>query len=300
MLPYYSVNTFLDFLRKYNHWLVFLLFEALSLALLFSYNSYQGSVWFTAANTMAAKLNGIYADGLSFLQLRQVNQGLVRRNVELETENEKLRQTLAHAVQDTTAAAQVIYNELNGYDLIPALVVSNSKERARNFLVINRGTNDGVFPEMGVVSGSGVVGIVYLCGPHYSLVIPIVNRHSSISCRVRGQNYFGSLQWEGKDFRRAGLNDVPRYAQLKKGDIVETSGYSAVFPPGIFVGRVTSVSNSSDGQSYNLGVLLGTNFSNLRDVMVIKTHYKAEMDTLRSHAEQLSPSDLTGNAPANP
>lgn len=290
------MNTFLDFLRKYNYWFVFLLFEALSLALLFSFNSYQGSVWFTAANSVAAKINSIYGDSRSFVQLRDVNRELVRHNVILETENNRLRQALSRATQDSASTARIIREELKNYELLPAQVISNSQERTENYLVIDKGTNDGVFPEMGVVSGGGVVGIVYLCGPHYSLVIPIVNRESSISCRVRGQNYFGSLQWEGKSFQRAGLNDIPRYAEAKKGDVVETSGYSAVFPPGIFVGRVTSVSNSSDGQSYNLDVLLGTNFSNVRDVMVIKTAYKAEMDTLRERAHQLAPPDVASTA----
>lgn len=293
------MNTFLDFLRKYNYWLVFLLLESASLVLLFSFNSYQGSVWFTSANAVAAKLNGLYAEGSSFVRLRETNRELVRRNVELSAENEALRQAFARAGRDTAAATAARSGALAGYELIPALVVSNSHEQADNYLVIDRGTSDGVFPEMGVVSGNGVVGIVFLCAPHHSLVIPVVNRRSGVSCRVRGQNYFGTLQWSGRDFRHAGLNDIPRYAQVKRGDVIETSGYSAVFPPGIFVGRVTNVGNSKDGQSYNLGVLLGTNFANVRDVMVIKTRYKAEMDTLRARAGQLAPPGDVATGTAN-
>lgn len=84
--------------------------------------------------------------------------------------------------------------------------------------------------------------------------------------------------------RRAYVDDIPRYARVKKGEAVETSGYSSVFPPGIFVGRIRSISNSPDGQSYKLDVTLGTNFANLRDVEVVATPYKAEIDTLQVHA----------------
>ena len=150
--------------------------------------------------------------------------------------------------------------------------------------MIDKGTIDGIKPEMGVVGGGGVVGIVYLTGPHHSLVIPVTNRKSSISCRVRGQSYFGYLQWDGSSMRRAYVDDIPRYARVKKGEAVETSGYSSVFPPGIFVGRIRSISNSPDGQSYKLDVTLGTNFANLRDVEVVATPYKAEIDTLQVHA----------------
>ena len=139
---------------------------------------------------------------------------------------------------------------------------------------------------MGVVGGGGVVGIVYLAGPHHSLVIPVTNRKSSISCRVRGQNYFGYLQWDGKSMLSAYVDDVPRYAKVRVNQAVETSGYSAVFPPGIFVGRIREIRNSADGQSYRLDITLGTDFANLRDVSVVATPYKAEIDTLQTHARQ--------------
>ena len=128
------------------------------------------------------------------------------------------------------------------------------------------------------------MGIVYLTGPNYSLVLPVTNRKSSISCRVEGQRYFGYLQWNGESLRKAYVDDIPRYAKLKQNDCVETSGYSYVFPPGIFVGRVAGIHNSADGQSFTLDVNLGTDFSTLRDVNVIATPYKAEIDTLRAHA----------------
>ena len=137
---------------------------------------------------------------------------------------------------------------------------------------------------MGVVGGGGGVGIVYLTGRHHSLVIPVTNSKSSISCRVRGQRYFGYLQWNGGDMMHAYVDDFPRYAKVKKGEAVETSGYSSVFPPGIFVGRIASIENSPDGQSYKLDIVLGTHFGNLRDVSVVATPYKAEIDTLKAHA----------------
>ena len=137
---------------------------------------------------------------------------------------------------------------------------------------------------MGVVGGGGVVGIVYLTGRHHSLVIPVTNSKSSISCRVRGQRYFGYLQWNGGDMMHAYVDDFPRYAKVKKGEAVETSGYSSVFPPGIFVGRISGIENSPDGQSYKLNIVLGTHFGNLRDVSVVATPYKAEIDTLKAHA----------------
>lgn len=278
------MHNLLDFVRKYSYFFLFILLEVASLALLFRFNSYQGSVWFSAANSAVARIDGFYGNTLAYINLNEVNKDLTARNIQLQREAELLRSQLHLFTKDTTLTEQIMHEKLKDYTMIPATVVSNSNERDNNYLVIDKGTIDGIKPEMGVVGGGGVVGIVYLTGPHHSLVIPVTNRKSSISCRVRGQSYFGYLQWDGSSMRRAYVDDIPRYARVKKGEAVETSGYSSVFPPGIFVGRIRSISNSPDGQSYKLDVTLGTNFANLRDVEVVATPYKAEIDTLQVHA----------------
>lgn len=278
------MHNLLDFVRKYSYFFLFILLEVASLALLFRFNSYQGSVWFSAANSAVARIDGFYGNTLAYINLNEVNKDLTARNIQLQREAELLRSQLHQFTKDTTLTEQIMHEKLKDYTMIPATVVSNSNERDNNYLVIDKGTIDGIKPEMGVVGGGGVVGIVYLTGPHHSLVIPVTNRKSSISCRVRGQSYFGYLQWDGSSMRRAYVDDIPRYARVKKGETVETSGYSSVFPPGIFVGRIRSISNSPDGQSYKLDVTLGTNFANLRDVEVVATPYKAEIDTLQVHA----------------
>lgn len=281
------MHNLFDFLRKYSYVFLFLLLEAVGLALLFRFNSYQGSVAFTAANAGVARINRVYTDVLSFFEMKVVNRSLTDENLRLQRENDALRESLYAVTHDTLLIERLMQKKLADYKLVQAQVVSRSDEKSNNYLVINKGARDGVQSEMGVVSGTGVVGIVYLTGENHSLVIPVTNRKSSISCRVRGQRYFGYLQWDGRSPKHAYVDDVPRYARVKRGEVVETSGYSAVFPPGLFVGRVDGISNSPDGQSYKLDVVLGTNFANLRDVSVVATPYKAEIDTLKVRAEHL-------------
>lgn len=283
------MRTILEFLRRYNYLFLFLVLEAVSFTLLFRFNSYQGNVWLTAAGRVTARLNALYGEGESYLNLRYVNSDLVRRNILLQQQNEKLREALAKKGGTSHFIDSLTQQAAADLSMTAANVVSSITQRRNNYIVVNRGTADGIRPEQGVVGGQGVVGIVYLCEEHNSLVIPLTNRRSNLSCRVRGGNYFGSLTWDGKDLRYATLDDIPRYAKVKKDDIVETSGFSAVFPPGLFVGRVTEVRNSSDGQSYTLIVHLGADFSTLRDVNIISTSYKAETDSLRQRAAQLEP-----------
>lgn len=283
------MQVLLDFLRRYNYLFLFILLEIVSVTLLVKFNNYQGSAWMSAANTTVAKANAVYADADAFVKLRDVNAALTADNVRLQEENELLRQELYDAHRDTALTEARIRETLEDYKLIPARVVNNGVRTGRNgYIVINRGEQDGVHPEMGVVASGGVVGIVYLVGQHNSLIMPVTHSKSNISCRVRGQNYFGTLQWDGSNTRTAFVNDIPRYAKVKEGRVVETSGYSSIFPPGIFIGRVRQVVNSTDGQSYRLNLTMGNDFANLRDVSVIATPYKSEIDTLMKHASRLN------------
>ena len=272
-----------DFIKRitaYVHWALFLLLEVLSGFLLFQYNHYQGSVWFTQANTAAAMVHEWEAKALSYLRMPAENAALVRRNIILQNKLDVLRHELALTQADTSSTQKTQEEILRDMTLIPAQIVDNSVRKRDNMLVINVGSDDGVAPEMGVVSGTGVVGIVSAVTQHHALVMSILNSHSSISCRLRGTEYFGYLKWKGGKPLRAYMDDVPRHAHIQKGDVIETSGFSSVFPAGIFLGKVAEIKNSSDGLAYELEILLSTDIANLRHVNVIDNHNKAEIDSL--------------------
>ena len=275
------MHDFVERITAYIHWAIFLLLEVLSGLLLFKYNSYQGSIWFTQANTAAAYVHEWEAKAFAYLRMPAENAELVQRNILLQHETDSLRHLLAEALKGSSATEKKQNTLLQDIKLIPAHIVDNSVRNRDNLLVINAGSNAGVEPEMGVVSGTGVVGIVSAVTPHYSLVISILNSHSSISCRLRRTDYFGYLKWKGGNTLRAYMEDVPRHAHIKVGDIVETSGFSNVFPAGIFLGKVAKIKNSSDGLAYELEILLGTDMSNLRHVNVISNLNKKELDSLR-------------------
>lgn len=282
------MKTLLDFLAKYYHWLVFFILEVVSFVLLFQFNHYQNSVWLTTANAIVGRIDLWERSVLNYLTLGQVNEQLMRRNLLLQQNNDELQRRLAELTHDSTQTERLLAERLQGVRLLPAKVVTNSVMRRDNYITISAGEADGVEPEMGVVSGTGIVGIVYMTSRHYSIVMPLLNQHSRISCRLRDSQYFGYLRWEGDNPLHAVLDDIPRHARFKVGDIVETSGFSSIFPPGIFVGRVRAISNSDDGLSYKLKVLLGTDFSRLQDVCVVAQEFQTEVSELEQRADSLN------------
>ena len=281
-----------EFLAKHNHWFVFLVLEVVSMVLLFRYNSYQGSVWFSSANAVTGKVYEWDSAVESYFSLSSVNSQLTQRNVLLEQQVRALNDSIAHLThsQETAVERLARMNPFQGCKLLPAQVVTNTVNRYNNLITLDKGAADGVKRDMGVVCGMGVVGIVYLVSEHYSIVIPVLNGHSNISCTIQGRGYFGYLRWRGGSSQLAYLEDVPWHAHFKLGDYVVTSGYSSVFPSGVMVGKVLHVFNSADGLSYRVQVKLSTDFARLRDVCLVDDSALQErIDLMRAAQDSIKP-----------
>lgn len=274
------MRNLLDFIAKYYHWMLFVALEVISLVLLFRFNNYQGSVWLSSANAVTGKVYELSSAVGSFFSLTRVNEELTLRNFYLERQVNQLSRLYAEQTGDSTVERRNETEMLRSFSLVPAKVVSNSLVRADNLITIDKGIADGVNADMGVVSGNGIVGVVYMASDHYAVVMPVLNTSSRISCAIRKRGYFGYLRWYGGDPSVAYVEDVPRHARFKRGDWVETSGYSSIFPSGVLVGQIVQVYNSRDGLSYRLKVRLSTDFGNLRDVCVVNDKSIAERTQL--------------------
>lgn len=279
------MRNLIDFIAKYNHWFIFVILEAASLVLLFRFNSYQGSVFFSTANVVTGKVYEWDAAVRTFFSLTKINQQLNVRNLYLEQTVRKLAGQADKATANTSRLYQAQMQILNEFKLIPAKVITNSVDKKDNFITLDKGLADGVRKDMGVACGNGVVGVVYMASDHYSVVIPVLNSKSNVSVTIRKRGYYGYLHWTGGAADLAYVDDIPRHAKFRLGDIVETSGYSAIFPPGIIVGQILHVYNSSDGLSYKMQVKLTTDFGNLRDVCVIDNSAMKERIELLHAAE---------------
>ena len=183
------MRNLLNFLMKYDYWLLFILLEAVSFTLLFRFNSYQGSVFFTSANRVVGRVDETVNGITSYFGLKSINRDLVNRNVELELEVKRLNDALKAYEKDTLVQRQLQHEASGMYTVVPARVVNNSVTRSDNFITIDKGRVDSVYAEMGVLSGNSIVGIVYQASAHYALVLPILNSKSSISCKIRRTDY---------------------------------------------------------------------------------------------------------------
>ena len=281
------MNTLLQFLYKHLNWIVFIVLEIICFVLLFSYNSFQSSVYLSTANEVTARLLNGKSKATAYFGLVDKNQILTEQNAQLQQRIMELEmQNALHRLDSLSRAETIKRIHRTGYHITPAQIIDKSINKMDNYFTIDRGTADGIAPDMGVISTDGVVGIVYKCTEHYSLVMPLLNSNSSISCKVSGNNDFGYLQWQGGDPRYAILYDLPRYSNVEIGDTIVTSGNSSFFPEGIMVGKVEETYTSVDGLLMTLKVQLSAPFSKLEHAFVVS---KMDAEELAALQQMLNP-----------
>lgn len=261
-----------QFFKKYYPIFLFVLLEVLAI------NYYAGSTSHTRATLLAATgrtTGGVYSLVSSvgdYFTLRRDNKALLERLAAAENRIALLQA----AVGDTVCADSVQAR----YVCATARVVSNSIVRQDNFFIIDKGTNDGIEENMGVLSADGaVVGYVRSCSEDYSACVSVLNRSFSVGGRLGDSEYFGSVYWDGSDPRTVTLGDIPRYADVAVGDTVR-SAYSLRFPSGCLIGTVASIDNSDDGTYYILHIRLGARMNALSDVLLVKFTDYDQLDGL--------------------
>ena len=257
------------FLLRWRPWLLLCVYVTLGSILLFSSNPYHHSIYLTSANDVSASVYSTANQVTSYFNLREINDDLQHQNAALQSELLAARNQL-QLYQDMDFAAKVpVDSALRRYDFIIAHVINNSVHRPHNYLTIAKGELDGLKQDMGVVDQNGIVGKVNVVGPHVSRVISLLNPDLRLSCKVKGSQQVGSLVWDGRDYREAILEELPRHSKFNPGDTIVTSGFSSSFPAGIPVGKVVAEMKDYDENFYTLRVRLFTDFSKLATVRVV-------------------------------
>ena len=215
----------------------------------------------------------------SYLSLAESNQSLLAENSALHQELLKYRQT-ANSISEST-----VNPELKDYLVRSAIVVKNSYAKARNILIIDKGTSDGILKDMSVVGSNGIIGIVKQTSDHFSSVISILYQDFRINGKIQGIGAFGSLSWEGHDPTRMVLSDVSIINTISVGDTIETGGMSAYFPKGIPIGTIIDFETPTSGGYYNIEVSLLNNLTDLEHVYIIENKKRSEFIDLQKKSE---------------
>lgn len=270
-----------DFFVRSRNFILFVLLEVVCFYFIISSNNYWSATYFNTSNRYAAQLLAWSNAANEYANLRQVN-------AELALENQQLNNRLTQLLQ-SKPAAPVAYQADSAFagrfKFVVAKVVNNTTQFANNYITIDKGTDDGIRPGMGVISPTGVVGKVKVCNQHFSVVTSILHSEYLVSSQLVKAGEIGSAKWDGVNPHLIKLMDIPRHKAISKGDSVVTSGFNLTFPPGILVGRVQSVGVQPNQTFHDITLELATNFSNLSFVYVVENRLRTEQEQLEKQIE---------------
>jgi len=289
------VNELFGFIVRHSKWLVFAFFVTISCTLLFNDDPYRRHVFMTSAGRMAATVYKGANNVTSYFDLREINGDLNRRNAELQAEIVRMQETIDRLREQNFTDTLALDSGVRHFDFIVAHVINNSISHPFNYLTINKGSSDGIKPELGVIDRNGVVGIVSTTGAHSARVISLLNPHFRLSCKIKRSDYFGSLVWDGANPSQALLEELPRHTVFEPGDTIVTSGYSAVFPSGLPVGVIIGADTDRNQNFFTLRVRLLADFTTLGNVQVVINNQAEEIRALSAGEENDSKKKPFGN-----
>lgn len=270
------MRNLLRFIINNQFTLFFLLIESLSIILVVRSNKYQQAKYIN----FSQNINGLISEKkeyiLQYFSLKAINRQLANENISLLNQLEQLKiknNNQKIKIKDTLYRQQ--------YSYIIAKVINNSVNKQYNFITLDKGILDGLKSDMAVISPNGVVGKIELLTNHYALVMSMLNKNFKISVKIKKNNYFGSFEWSGNNYRKGCLNEIPLHVGIAEGDSVITSGFSPIFPEGILIGFITDFTIKG-GSFYNINIRIANDFKNLNYVYVVTNHNKEEQQVLES------------------
>lgn len=162
------------------------------------------------------------------------------------------------------------------WDLVPAHIVGREPAAWGSQLTIDVGLSDGIQPNMAVIAGDGsLVGRIAEAAAHSAKVVLITDTQvgdgvSSLVQNGTPEPPFGVVVGSSTGRNQLELNFLSPIAQVSKGDTVVTSGLSNIFPKGIIIGKVVSVTEGVQGLTRSATIAPSANFDYLEDVFVVK------------------------------
>ena len=264
-----------QFLYRIRAFFLFAFLEFLAIWMIVANNSPQGAAFFNSSTELVGNALKKQADMVQFFSLVDANAALVEENASLMREILRLQvkpDSMPLAIDSTLEAT---------FELKSARVVANSLRFSQNYLTLYKGAKDGIKPGMGIFNAQGVVGRVKSVSENYAVAFSVLNTNLLISAKIKSSDVFGSVQWDGGNTTEVQLLYVPRHVKASKGDTVITSGFNAVFPEGILIGKISKVEvNKTDPNYLALTVKLSTDFSKLTYVYLVENTRFQELDSL--------------------
>lgn len=272
----------LAILQRFHVQLLFVVLFVFGLIITVHQKNYQRVAFVNSANYVSGGTISTFSDISYYFNLKEVNEILTKENIYLRS---KLPNSLREITRDSIQINDTLYRQKYTYKV--ASVIGNTVSRRNNYITIDLGKKDGITPELGVISSTGVVGVVKSVSDNYATVLSFLHPNSSVSCRMSSSGVSGSLQWTKDKIDEAYIKGVLVTTKVENGDSIFTSGLSSLFPEGLYLGNIISVKADAATQSQIIKVKLNVKFNSLRKVYVVDNLFRNEILELQNKESNL-------------
>ena len=289
-------------LIRFKNTLIFLSIEIVCLWLMVNFNHFPRSNWLHTSNTISGGVNETTSDVSNYFALADKNEDLIQENAfllqQLKTKEKKEHKLLdsirtiysntyidsipfIDAIKQDTSYLKKL-NVQSNYSYVPATVIKNKISGKTNFLTLNKGSEDNIIINSGVITANGIVGEVVYVSSSYCLVKSVLHNNNSISIKLKNNQTLGSMQWEGPSIKETTITDIPRHVSISKGDTVITSEFNSVYPANYPIGTVDKIFKGENDAFYVLNISLFTDFTSLNHVYIYKNLDTEEIINLQN------------------
>lgn len=275
-------NVFL-FFKKYSIFIFFLLMQGMSLYMLISYNRFHHTLFEMFSSEVSGNVNFNVNKIENYFSLAKENEALRIQNAKLLSQQKSdffSPDTSFSIIADSTKIDSGAVR--SQFEYMPAKIISNSVYLQQNYLMLYRGSEQGVLPNMAVVGTDGVIGTVISTSKNMSIVMSLLHRQSKLIAVLKKGSGLGEISWDGKNPAFLILTKIPKTVVIKQGDTVITTPYSDRFPPSSPIGTVYEIGQDIETNTYILKVKTATNFISIQHAYVVKNLLQNEMDELKS------------------
>lgn len=267
------MRNLIRFILKHQNFFLFILLEGIAISFLVNHNAYHSASFFNTSSRISGGMQEQLNNVTHYFELKG-------ENTRLQEENARLKSILYNTIIVDSMTIPVLPDTTTLFTFIPARIIRTSTSNRANYAVINIGSGDSVKAGMGVISNRGVVGVVKSTSDRFAVVMPIINHNYRVSSKILGSNYFGSLSWDGVNYRKAQLNAIEKHVRIQIGDSIVTTGFSSTFPEGIPVGTIDAFNSDPNEDFYSIDINIATDFKTVSSVYIIKMKHNEELNEL--------------------
>ena len=266
------------FIARTVHISLFLVLGGVCIYFIYRSSNYKQWRLNALSKEIAAPVLAVQNKYAEYLRLQSDKKELLEQNKLLLTElyNHRMKRAEIQNVEEDGSLLFSYYT---------AKIIQSTVNKQNNYITLDKGANDGVETDMGVISSQGVVGVVKEVSPNFSTVLPLLHSHFSIFAKLKNSNVTGMLTWNGESPNYAQISNIANIETVKMGDTVVTQ-HSLIFPSGYPIGIVSAISPKKTGGYFILKVQILHSFEKTGDVYIIKQNHSNELRELKERGEK--------------